>query len=314
MEYEPDELLEHTAAEKNIYAYPEERAQLIQRLREEGSVQNYELRVRVKSGEIRNIILSMQPILYNEEECILSVFVDISERKKMEQELQRSNNELEQFAYVASHDLQEPLRAVAGMVQLLGQRYKGKLDERADEYIDHAVEASGRMQSLINDLLDYSRVGRLAKPFTSTNLERLLDAALANLQLAVQESGAQITHDPLPTLMVDASQLTQVFQNLIGNAIKFRGERSLQIHVSASQVENEWRIGIHDNGIGIEPQYFERIFLIFQRLHTRREYAGTGIGLSLCKKIIERHHGQIWVESQPGQGSTFYFKIPERQT
>jgi len=213
---------------------------------------------------------------------------------------------------VASHDLQEPLRAVAGMVQLLQQRYQGKLDERADEYIGHAVDAAMRMQKLINDLLDYSRVGRLGKSFEATDLEKCFKNALANLQLSMQESNAQITHDPLPTLMVDATQITQMLQNLIGNAIKFRGERPLHIHIGAKKIEHTWQFNVSDNGIGIEPQYFERIFLVFQRLHTRRDYPGTGIGLSLCKKIIERHGGKIWVESQPGQGSTFYFTIPER--
>jgi len=237
---------------------------------------------------------------------------DVTERKLAEDELKRSNTELEQFAYVASHDLQEPLRAVAGMVQLLGQRYKGKLDERADEYIGHAVEASGRMQNLINDLLDYSRVDRLGKPFALTDLEKTLDIALANLQVAIQESSTEITRDPLPTLMADTTQLTQVLQNLIGNAIKFRAGRSPKIHVGAEKFEKGWRLSVRDNGIGIEPQYFDRIFLVFQRLHTRREYTGTGIGLSLCKKIVERHGGEIWVESQPERGSTFYFTIPER--
>jgi PAS domain S-box-containing protein len=312
MEYEPHEILDRTAAEMNIYVHPEERKQVVQQLREQGTVQNYELLVRIKSGETRSIVIYMVPMLYNNEECILSVFLDISERKKMEQELQRSNAELEQFAYIASHDLQEPLRAVAGMVQLLGQRYKGKLDERADEYIGHAVEASTRMQNLINDLLDYSRVSRFGKSFDETNLENCLKNALGNLQLAIQESNTQITYDPLPTLKADSTQMTQVLQNLIGNAIKFRGERPLHIHIGAKKLEQAWQFNVSDNGIGIEPQYFERIFLIFQRLHTRREYPGTGIGLSLCKKIIERHGGQIWVESQPEQGSTFYFTIPER--
>jgi len=236
---------------------------------------------------------------------------DITERKQAEDELKRSNAELEQFAYMASHDLQEPLRAVAGMVQLLGQRYKGKLDERADEYIGHAVEASTRMQNLINDLLDYSRVSRFGKMFDETDLENCLKNALGNLQLSIQESNTQLTHDPLPTLRLDGAQMTQVLQNLIGNAIKFRGARPLRIHIGAKKLEQAWQFNISDNGIGIEPQYFERIFLIFQRLHTRREYPGTGIGLSLCKKIIEQHGGQIWVESQPEQGSTFYFTIPE---
>jgi len=245
-------------------------------------------------------------------EFYANISIDITQRKRMEEELRRSNAELEQFAYVASHDLQEPLRAVAGMMQLLGQRYKGKLDDRADEYINHAVEASARMQNLINDLLDYSRVGRLGKPLSPTAAEKSLNIALANLQAAIQENRAQITHDPLPTVAVDPGQLAQVLQNLIGNALKFRGENSPHIHISAAKVEHAWRFAVSDNGLGIDPQYFERIFLVFQRLHTRREYPGTGIGLSLCKKIIERHGGQIWVESQPGQGSTFYFTIPER--
>ena len=313
MEYEPNEILGHTAAEMNIYVRAEERAQIVQQLREQGTIQNYELLVRTKSGETRSIVISMEPLLYNAEECILTVFIDISERQKMEAELRRSNDELEQFAYVASHDLQEPLRAVAGMVQLLGQRYQGKLDERADEYIGHAVEASTRMQKLINDLLDYSRVNRLGRSFESTAVERSLNNALANLQLAIQESQAQITHDPLPTLMADTLQLTQLLQNLIGNAIKFRGARPLHIHLGAKKIEQAWQFSVSDNGIGIDPKYFERIFLVFQRLHTRREYPGTGIGLALCKKIIERHSGEIWVESQPGLGSTFYFTIPERQ-
>lgn len=311
MEYEPAEILDRTAAELNIYVHPDERAQVIQQLREQGTVQNYELLVRTKSGETRSIVVSMEPLLYNEEECILSVFIDISERKIMEMELQRSNAELEQFAYVASHDLQEPLRAVAGMVQLLQQRYQSKLDERADEYIGHAVEAATRMQSLINDLLEYSRVNRLGKSFENTATEKSLHNALANLQTAIRESNAEITHDPLPSLMVDPAQLTQLLQNLIGNGIKFRGERPLHIHIGAKKIEQAWQFSVSDNGIGIDPKYYERIFLVFQRLHTRREYPGTGIGLALCKKIIERHNGQIWVESQPGLGSTFYFTIPE---
>ncbi|HMR65489.1 MAG TPA: PAS domain S-box protein [Anaerolineae bacterium] len=237
---------------------------------------------------------------------------DITELKRVETELRRSNAELEQFAYVASHDLQEPLRAVAGMVQLLSQRYKGQLDDRADEYITHAVEASGRMQNLINDLLDYSRVDRFGRPFEPTAVEKSLQTVLANLQMAIQDSQAQISHDSLPTVMADPSQLGRVLQNLIGNALKFRGEAAPHIHVGATKEAQAWRFSVSDNGIGIEPQYFERIFLVFQRLHTRREYPGTGIGLSLCKKIIERHGGRIWVESQPGQGATFYFTIPKR--
>jgi PAS domain S-box-containing protein len=238
---------------------------------------------------------------------------DITERMHAEDELKRSNAELEQFAYVASHDLQEPLRAIAGMVQLLQKRYQGKLDERADEYIDHAVEAAGRMRKLINDLLTYSRVVRFGKQFEMTDVEKVLDTALANLRVALQESRATVTHDPLPSLMVDETQIGQVFQNLIGNAVKFRGERPLQIHIGAREEENAWCFEVRDNGIGIESQYFERIFGVFQRLHTRRDYPGTGIGLSLCKKIVERHGGSIWVESEAGQGTSFYFTLPHRR-
>jgi light-regulated signal transduction histidine kinase (bacteriophytochrome) len=167
------------------------------------------------------------------------------------------------------------------------------------------------MQSLINDLLDYSRVGRSDRPFEPTNIEKILKSALTNLQSAIDESNALITHDPLPVVRVDSRQLTQVFQNLIGNAIKFRSDRPLQIHIGAKKIENSWQFTVRDNGIGMEPQYFERIFLVFQRLHTHSEYPGTGIGLALCKKIIERHSGRIGVESLPEQGSSFYFIIPE---
>ena len=243
---------------------------------------------------------------------ILAVGMDITERKLMEEELRRSNAELEQFAYVASHDLQEPLRTVTGMVGLLQQRYKGQLDERADEYIHFAVDASERMQQLINDLLDFSRVERKGKPFTTVKMENVLHTALANLQTAIAESEAHITHDPLPTVMADAGQLTQVLQNLISNAIKFREEKPPKIHISAEKKENGWQFAVRDNGIGIDPQYFERVFLIFQRLHTRSKYPGTGIGLALCKKIIERHGGKMWIESELKRGATFFFTIPER--
>jgi len=264
------------------------------------------------SGEEFPIETSISQIEIEGKKLYTVILRDITERKRAEEELKRSNAELEQFAYVASHDLQEPLRAVAGMVQLLQQRYQGRLDERADEYIGHAVDASTRMQNLINDLLEYSRVARFGKPLAETDLESCLKNSLTNLQVSIQESNAQITHEPLPVVRADAAQLTQVLQNLIGNAIKFRGERPLHIHIGAKKIEQAWQFEVRDNGIGIEPNYFERIFLVFQRLHTRREYPGTGIGLSLCKKIIERHGGRIWVESQAGQGSIFYFTIPER--
>jgi light-regulated signal transduction histidine kinase (bacteriophytochrome) len=243
---------------------------------------------------------------------------DITERKRAEEELhqtlaelKRSNAELEQFAYVASHDLQEPLRGMAGFAELLGQRYQGKLDSRADEYITHIVDGTQRMQTLINDLLAYSRIGRRGEAIQATPAETALKATQENLSAAIREYEATITCESLPTVRADATQLIQLFQNLIGNAIKFRAERPPMIHVGVGEAGDCWQFSIRDNGIGIEPQYFERIFQVFQRLHTRREYKGTGIGLAICKKIIERHGGKIWVESQPGQGSTFYFTLPK---
>jgi PAS domain S-box-containing protein len=245
---------------------------------------------------------------------------DITERKRAEaaltqrtEELARSNQDLEQFAYVASHDLQEPLRAVAGCVQLLQKRYQGKIDERADEFIAHAVEGAQRMRQLIDDLLAFSRVGTRGGPLQPVDSGATLAAALANLTVAIHESGAVITHDPLPTVTADPTQLTLLLQNLISNAIKFRREGSPRIHVGAQHQDNHWVLSVRDNGIGIEPQYFERIFGIFQRLHTRREYAGTGIGLAICKKIVERHGGCIWVESVLGAGCTFYCSLPDGQ-
>jgi PAS domain S-box-containing protein len=246
---------------------------------------------------------------------VYTTFEDITELKraveeleKAVEELQRSNAELEQFAYVASHDLQEPLRMVSSYTQLLERRYKDKLDADANDFINYAVGGAERMQELLNDLLVYSRVGTRAKPFKRTDMEAVLEAALANLQVTIKDSKARVSHDPLPAVMADEVQLVQVFQNLIGNAIKFRGEKPPRIHVSAKQVDSEWVFAVKDNGIGIEPQYFDRVFLIFQRLY-REEYPGTGTGLAIAKKIIERHGGRMWVESQPGKGSTFYFSI-----
>jgi PAS domain S-box-containing protein len=320
MGYQPAEILGRTPAEMNIYVNPDERNVLVRQLREQGRVQNYELLVRDKSGEVRSLLVSMEPTLYNHEETIISTFLDMTERKRVEadlhramEELKRSNADLEQFAYVASHDLQEPLRAVAGTVQLLQKRYGGQLDERADEFIRHAVEGAARMQTLINDLLAYSRVGTRGQPFQPVDCAGVLADALTNLTVAIRESGAVITYNNLPTVVADQTQLAQLFQNLIGNAIKFRSSHVPDIQIGAERREGEWLFAVADNGIGLEAEYYERIFGVFQRLHTRREYSGTGIGLALCKKIVERHGGRIWVESQPGQGSTFYFTLPERE-
>ena len=224
-------------------------------------------------------------------------------------ELAHSNQELQQFAYVASHDLQEPLRMVTSYVQLLERRYKDQLDADANEFIDYAVDGASRMQGLINDLLAYSRVGTQAKEFEPTDCKAVLERVLADLHTTVAEGNAVVSHDALPTITADPSQLGQVFQNLISNAIKYRCDRAPEIHISAERKDSEWLFSVRDNGIGIDPQYAERIFVIFQRLHTREEYPGTGIGLAVCKKIVERHRGRIWVESEAGKGSTFYFTI-----
>ena len=234
--------------------------------------------------------------------------------KARTEELARSNRELEQFAYVASHDLQEPLRMVASYTQLLARRYKGKLDQDADEFISYAVDGATRMQGLINDLLKLSRVGTRGKAFTPLDGEKVLAAALSNLEIAIKEAGVEITRDPMPTITGDETQLIQLLQNLIGNAIKFRKpDLPPKVQITCQRIGKAWEISIKDNGIGISPEYFERIFIIFQRLHAKSEYPGTGIGLALCKKIVERHGGRIWVESRPGEGTEFHFTLPDRE-
>jgi signal transduction histidine kinase len=225
-------------------------------------------------------------------------------------ELKRSNEDLEQFAYVASHDLQEPLRMINNYLQLLRQRYKDQLDTNALEFIGFALDGSKRMHQLIHDLLAYSRVGTHGKDLVPTSCEEAISDAIANLQLSIEESGAEITHDPLPMVKGDIVQLTQLFQNLIGNAVKFRGDVPPRIHVSAVQKGADWEFAVSDNGIGIAGQDFHRVFVVFQRLHGRDKYAGTGIGLSVCKKIVEHHQGRIWLDSKLGKGTTFHFTIP----
>jgi PAS domain S-box-containing protein len=249
------------------------------------------------------------------------VGTDITERKRAQvvlraayDELARSNAELQQFAYVASHDLQEPLRMIGSYTQLLERRYGEKLDSDAREFMDFIVDGATRMKQLIEDLLAYSRVGTRGKELRPVHAQGALDRALINLRAAIESSDAQITHDALPEVKADDTQLTQLLQNLIGNAIKFRKkDESIRIHVGVQDAGEEWRFSVSDNGIGIEPQYFERIFMVFQRLHTRDEYPGTGIGLAICKKVVDRHRGRIWVESVYGKGSTFVFTLPKTQ-
>jgi PAS domain S-box-containing protein len=243
--------------------------------------------------------------------------LDVTDQKLAEERLRktlddlaRSNAELERFAYVASHDLQEPLRMVTSYLQLLERRYKDKLDGDALEFINYAVDGSNRMKTLISDLLAYSRVGTRGKEFALTDCEEVIARVLNNLEISIKENKAKVTHDPLPQVLADDTQLESLFQNLIGNAIKFHGEKSPRIHMGVKKDGKNWVFSVSDNGIGIDPQYFERIFIIFQRLHNREDYPGTGIGLAISKRIVERHGGRMWIESQPGKGSTFFFTLP----
>jgi light-regulated signal transduction histidine kinase (bacteriophytochrome) len=233
-----------------------------------------------------------------------------AELRERAKDLARSNSELQQFAYVASHDLQEPLRMVASFTQLLAKRYSEKLDDDARDFINYAVDGATRMQTLISDLLNYSRVGTQGNPLVPTDSEALFSRVLDSIKFAMEDSGAVISHDPLPVVLADSQQLGQLFQNLLTNAIKFRGERPPNVRISAERNGNDWKISVRDNGIGISQEHADRIFVIFQRLHTKTEYPGTGIGLAICKKIVERHGGRIWIEPSPGGGATFCFTIP----
>lgn len=235
------------------------------------------------------------------------------ENRRTQEELARSNRDLEQFAYVASHDLQEPLRMVAMYTQLLAERYQGQLDDSADKYIHYAVDGALRMQALVQDLLAFSRVGRAGTDLEKIEAYEVVESALKNLQGAIHESEAKITRGDLPVIVADRTQMVQLFQNLIGNAIKFRGAHSPQIQITAEREEGSWRFSVQDNGIGIAAEHLDEVFGIFRRLHTRTEYAGNGIGLAICKKIVEHHGGSIWVESQPKKGSAFQFTIPVRK-
>jgi PAS domain S-box-containing protein len=280
-----------------------------------GFVKDYPLVIRHKSGRVTDVLYNAA-IYRNEAGETQGVFAtakDVTELNLALENLKRSNLELEQFAYVASHDLQEPLRMVTSYMQLLERRYKGKLDADADEFIAYAVDGASHMQGLINDLLAYSRVSSQGKPFEPTDCDSVIDAVLKTLQMSIEESGAVVTHDKLPMVMADETQLFTLFQNLISNAVKFHGKKPPRIHVSAKPQGEEFLFSVRDNGIGIAPEYFDRLFKIFQRLHTKEEYPGTGIGLAVCKRIIERHSGQIWLESQVGKGTTFYFTLNNKK-
>jgi PAS domain S-box-containing protein len=314
----------------DYFTEPEEARAGYQQVFEEGYVLDYPLAIRHASGAVTDVLYNAS-IFRDEAGREVGVFAaarDVTERKRAEEallraeadlrvekeELARSNAELEQFAYVASHDLQEPLRMVASYTQLLARRFQGKLDDDADEFIGYAVDGATRMQQLISDLLAFSRVGTRGKPLVPIESQAAYEEALANLAVAIEESHAEVSADPLPTLVGDHVQIVQLLQNLIGNALKFRGAEVPHVHASAIEKDGEWVFSVADNGIGIDPQYFERIFVIFQRLQGRQEFPGTGIGLALCKKIVTRHHGRIWVESEAGHGTTFYFTIPLKET
>jgi PAS domain S-box-containing protein len=335
--YQRAEVMGHRQVWEWLYPDAKERnrafAKAMAIIRQGERVENFETIIRRKDGQQCVIAWYSNNLVDETEQIVGSIALgaDITRRKQAEDklhqtlnELARSNAELERFAYVASHDLQEPLRMVASFVQLLAERYQGQLDADADEFIRFAVDGAQRMHQLINDLLAYSRISTRGRSLEPTDAGAVLDDALWNLNYAIEEASATVTHDPLPTVLADHTQLLQIFQNLIGNAIKFRGEVPPVVHISA-QAENAQQgnegnppfphpaffvFSVRDNGIGIAPEYHDRIFGVFQRLHTRTEYPGTGIGLAICRRVIERHGGRIWVESQFGQGTTFYFTLP----
>jgi PAS domain S-box-containing protein len=298
---------------------PREVADMLEHLRRGEEIDSFETARVTKDGSVIQVSLRMSPIRGTSGEITgaSTIARDITARKDAEatlllkvQELARSNEELGQFAYIASHDLQEPLRMVASYTELLARRYKGRLDSDADEFIAFAVDGANRMQRLIEDLLMFSRVGTRGTDLLGISSEEALQQALINLRGSIEESGAVVTHDLLPEVLADETQLIQLFQNLVGNAVKYRSSAVPRVNISAAiDGQDRWSFAVADNGLGIEPQYFEKIFGMFQRLHKREEYAGTGIGLAVCKKIVERHGGGINVESRPGQGSTFTFTL-----
>jgi PAS domain S-box-containing protein len=291
-------------------AHPEYRAKFFAHPRSRAMGTGRDLFGRRRDGSEVPVEIGLNPIETDDGLCVLASVVDLSARKRAEEELKRSNEELERFAYVASHDLQEPLRTVASYVQLLERRYGDKLDSDATEFIGFAVEGAKRMQRLIDDLLTFSRLGTRGGQLVATDAGIACATALEDLGAAIAEAGAHVEHSELPVVVADPKQLRHLFANLIGNALKFRGSANPTVRVVAAHVGAFWQFSVTDNGIGIDPQYFERIFVIFQRLHLREEFPGTGIGLAICKKIVERHGGRIWVESTPGTGSTFFFTIP----
>jgi chemotaxis family two-component system sensor kinase Cph1 len=322
--YSKEELLSMKFQE---YTHPEDLEIEIEnkKLLISGEVDNFEMEKRYihKNGDIIWGKLSVSSIKDNKNKPvhILKMVEDITKRKNMEikmenliNKLEMSNRELEQFAYVSSHDLKEPLRMVTSFLQLLQKRYLNKLDDDANDFINYAVEGATRMDSMINDLLEYSRIGNKEKKFEYLPSEEILKTSLINLKSSIDDNNAIITYDSLPLIFANGQQMIQLFQNLIGNAIKYRSEENPKVHISSDNVfDNEHIFAVKDNGIGIDQNHQERIFTIFQRLHSREEYDGTGIGLAISKRILQKHRGDIWVESVLGKGSTFYFTIPNQK-
>jgi PAS domain S-box-containing protein len=314
--FKAEEALGRVSHELLQTVFPQPLEEIYATLRQSG---RWEGELRHTRADGLGLVVASQWVLQNSPpgHAVLEISTDITQLKNTEdslrrttEELRRSNEDLESFAYIASHDLQEPLRGINGFLTLLEQRYGGQLDAKAKEYIAYAVAGGARMSQLINDLLEYSRVGRKERHFQPANSGQVLAGALANLSVSLEEAGAVVTYDDLPTVMGDPVLLRQVFQNLIGNAVKFRSPgRPSAIHIGCKRNGPDWEFSVKDNGIGIEPEYYDRIFLIFRRLHSRQKYDGTGIGLAICKKIVERHGGRIWVESRPGEGATFRFVL-----
>jgi len=291
-------------------------APLVKDLLERGleEPQKMEIPMESQGGDAVPCLVSTSPFSVEDSSAICMILTDLTERKRWEEDLIRSNSDLQQFAYVTSHDLQEPLRNVVTCLQMLEKKYKGNLDADAHQFIRYAIDAAVRMKNLIQDLLAFSRIATKERSPKEIDCGQLLGEALNNLSSAIAETGAVITHDRLPTVYGDDSQLLRVFQNLLQNAIKFRGDEPPKVHVSAVKNKNECVFSVKDNGIGIEAQHLERIFVIFQRLNKRSKYGGTGMGLAIVKKVVESHGGRIWVQSEPGSGTTFYFTLPGKWT
>jgi PAS domain S-box-containing protein len=316
--YPEDEFLGKKLWEIGAFKDREASRTAFSELQEKGYVRYEDLPLQTRDGRLIDVEFVSNAYLVDHKRVIQCNIRDITDRKRAEEtmkeyavNLKRSNEDLERFAYVASHDLQEPIRNIISFSQLLSRKYKGKLDPDADEYIGYMVAGAKRMQDLVSDLLEYSRISSKVEPFKPTFCEEVVEKVLHNLYFQIQESNAAITVESLPVVSADPGQLSMVFQNLIGNAIKFRRDDPPYIHISSEKLDGMWKFAVTDNGIGIDPAFNDRIFEIFQRLHSREKYPGTGVGLAIVKKIIERHGGKIWVESEVGKGSTFYFTLPE---